>query len=181
VPADKLMVVLARHLGVKSVVTTVDGSGVIDELGFEVTRTRVGDAFVSDELRMELLGFLPKRWLAEVNGPALEKPETYDAPLADWEHTNKGTIHPKAQIEKTYGGDEVGRFVVRASKQRIGTAGDLVFELEARVYVEKHYDRFTLRIGDFIRLTDAEAKRKQAVLYGFKNAWIVQTLISRPE
>jgi hypothetical protein len=90
----------ARHLGVKSVVTTVDGSGVIDELGFEVTRTRVGDAFVSDELRMELLGFLPKRWLAEVNGPALEKPETYDAPLADWEHTNKGTIHPKAQIEK---------------------------------------------------------------------------------
>jgi phosphoglucosamine mutase len=32
-------------------VTTIDASMLIDELGFEVTRTRVGDAFVSDELR----------------------------------------------------------------------------------------------------------------------------------
>ena len=48
---------------------------------------------------MELLGFLPRRWLAEVNGPALEKPETYEAPLADWEHTNKGVVNPKAQID----------------------------------------------------------------------------------
>jgi len=54
-------------------------------------------------------------------------------------------------------------------------------ELEARAYVEKHYDRFTLRIGDYIRQADAEAKREQAVSYGYKNAWIVQTLISPPE
>jgi hypothetical protein len=54
-------------------------------------------------------------------------------------------------------------------------------ELETRAYVEKHYDLFTLRIGDYIRHADAEAKRRQAVSYGFKNAWIVQTFISQPE
>ncbi len=57
------------------------------------------DPGVPDSLRMELLGFLPKRWLGEVNRPALEKPETYDVPLADWEHTNKGVVNPKAQID----------------------------------------------------------------------------------
>jgi carbonic anhydrase/acetyltransferase-like protein (isoleucine patch superfamily) len=57
------------------------------------------DPGVSDQLRLQLLGFLPKRWLTEVNGPALEKSETYDAPLADWEHTNKGVINAKAQVD----------------------------------------------------------------------------------
>jgi carbonic anhydrase/acetyltransferase-like protein (isoleucine patch superfamily) len=57
------------------------------------------DPGVSDQLRLQLLGFLPRRWLAEVNGPALEKPETYESPLADWEHTNKGVVNPKAQID----------------------------------------------------------------------------------
>jgi len=51
VAADKLMAIFARQLGVKRVVTTIDASMLIDELGFEVVRTRVGDAFVSDELR----------------------------------------------------------------------------------------------------------------------------------
>ena len=51
VSADKLTALFARRLGVRKVVTTVDASMVIDELGFEVVRTRVGDAFVSDELR----------------------------------------------------------------------------------------------------------------------------------
>jgi len=51
VPGDKLIALFARHLKVKKVVTTIDASMLIDELGFEVTRTRVGDAFVSDELR----------------------------------------------------------------------------------------------------------------------------------
>jgi phosphoglucosamine mutase len=46
-----LIALFARHLGVKRVVTTVDASMVIDELGFEVLRTKVGDAFVSDALR----------------------------------------------------------------------------------------------------------------------------------
>ena len=51
VAADKLLALFARQLGARVVVTTVDASMLIDELGFEVIRTRVGDAFVSDELR----------------------------------------------------------------------------------------------------------------------------------
>jgi phosphoglucosamine mutase len=51
VPGDKLIALFSRQLEVKRVVTTIDASMLIDELGFEVTRTRVGDAFVSDELR----------------------------------------------------------------------------------------------------------------------------------
>lgn len=51
VPGDKLIALFARQLKVKMVVTTLDASMLIDELGFEVARTRVGDTFVSDELR----------------------------------------------------------------------------------------------------------------------------------
>lgn len=51
ISGDKLIVLFARELGAKKVVTTVDASMLIDELGFEVVRTRVGDTFVSDELR----------------------------------------------------------------------------------------------------------------------------------
>ncbi len=51
IPGDKLMALFARHLGVKRLVTTVDASMAIEELGFEVLRTRVGDSFVSEELR----------------------------------------------------------------------------------------------------------------------------------
>ena len=51
VPQDKLMALLARHLKASKVVTTVDASMLLDELGFAVVRTRVGDAYVSEELR----------------------------------------------------------------------------------------------------------------------------------
>ncbi|MFC2058701.1 phosphoglucosamine mutase [Chloroflexota bacterium] len=50
VPPDKLMALLARDMGAKKIVTTADASMLIDEIGFEVIRTKVGDAFVSDEL-----------------------------------------------------------------------------------------------------------------------------------
>ena len=52
VSGDKLMALYARQLGARRVVTTIDASMLIEELGFEVVRTRVGDAFVSDELRV---------------------------------------------------------------------------------------------------------------------------------
>ncbi|MBM3156118.1 MAG: phosphoglucosamine mutase [Chloroflexi bacterium] len=48
---DKLIALFARQLGVERVVTTVDASMVIEEMGFGVARTKVGDAFVSDVLR----------------------------------------------------------------------------------------------------------------------------------
>jgi len=51
VPGDKLLVLFARELGAGQVVTTVDASMAIEESGFKVIRTRVGDAFVSEELR----------------------------------------------------------------------------------------------------------------------------------
>jgi len=51
VSGDKLIALFARYLAVDKVVTTVDASMILDELGFEIIRTKVGDAFVSDELR----------------------------------------------------------------------------------------------------------------------------------
>jgi len=68
VAADKLMVLFARQLGVNKVVTTVDASMLIDELGFEVVRTRVGDAFVSDELRHSARGSIQESFGGESSG-----------------------------------------------------------------------------------------------------------------
>jgi phosphoglucosamine mutase len=50
VPGDKLLVIFARVLPAKEVVTTVDASMAIDEMEFTVSRTRVGDTYVSEEL-----------------------------------------------------------------------------------------------------------------------------------
>ncbi len=68
VAADKLMALFARHLGATKVVTTVDASMLIDELGFEVVRTRVGDAFVSDELRHGARGDIAEKFGGESSG-----------------------------------------------------------------------------------------------------------------
>ncbi len=54
-------------------------------------------AGIPDKRRMELVGFLPNRWLAEVMGPALERSETFETPLKSWEHGNKGTVKGKVQ------------------------------------------------------------------------------------
>ena len=51
VSGDKLMVVLAWAIGAKDIVTTIDASMVIEEMGFKVRRTRVGDNYVSEELK----------------------------------------------------------------------------------------------------------------------------------
>jgi phosphoglucosamine mutase len=48
---DKLLVLLAQDLEAREIVTTVDTSMVVDEMGFGVTRTKVGDTYVSEELR----------------------------------------------------------------------------------------------------------------------------------
>lgn len=50
-PGDKLLVILARDLGAKEIITTVDTSMVIEAMGFTVLRTRVGDSFVSREMK----------------------------------------------------------------------------------------------------------------------------------
>lgn len=51
IPGDKLFAILAHEMRAKDVVTTVDASMTIEEMNFSVKRTRVGDTFVSEELR----------------------------------------------------------------------------------------------------------------------------------
>ncbi len=51
IPGDKLLAILAREMQAKDVVTTVDASMTIDEMNLSVVRTKVGDTFVSEELR----------------------------------------------------------------------------------------------------------------------------------
>ena len=51
IPGDKLLVLFAQQVGAKEVVTTLDASMMINELGFKVTRTKVGDIYVSEELK----------------------------------------------------------------------------------------------------------------------------------
>jgi phosphoglucosamine mutase len=51
IPGDKLLTLLARAVGAREVVTTLDASMAIEEVGFPVRRTRIGDTFVSEELK----------------------------------------------------------------------------------------------------------------------------------
>ncbi|MFC2010973.1 phosphoglucosamine mutase [Chloroflexota bacterium] len=51
IPGDKLLTLFAQEAGAKMVVTTIDASMVIDEMGFNVIRTPVGDNYVSEELK----------------------------------------------------------------------------------------------------------------------------------
>ena len=51
IPGDRLLALFAREVGAKEVVTTIDASMSIDEMGFKVTRTRVGDTYVSEKLK----------------------------------------------------------------------------------------------------------------------------------
>jgi phosphoglucosamine mutase len=51
ISGDKLLAILIRAMGAKDVVTTLDASMTIDSLGIKVRRTRIGDSFVSEELR----------------------------------------------------------------------------------------------------------------------------------
>ena len=51
VTGDQLLGVFAAGEGIHDVVTTLDASMAIDEMGLKVRRTRIGDTWVSDELR----------------------------------------------------------------------------------------------------------------------------------
>jgi phosphoglucosamine mutase len=51
IPGDVLLVILARAVEAKDMVTTLDASLIIDEIGLKVRRTKIGDSFVSEELR----------------------------------------------------------------------------------------------------------------------------------
>jgi phosphoglucosamine mutase len=51
VSGDKLLAVLIKATGAKDIVTTLDASMAIDELGVKVRRTKIGDTWVSEELQ----------------------------------------------------------------------------------------------------------------------------------
>ena len=51
IAGDKLLVIISNELKAKKVVTTIDASMAIEEAGFEVIRTRVGDNNVSQQCK----------------------------------------------------------------------------------------------------------------------------------
>jgi phosphoglucosamine mutase len=51
ITGDRLLAVLTRAVGAKDLVTTLDASMAVDELGLKVRRTKIGDTWVSEELR----------------------------------------------------------------------------------------------------------------------------------
>jgi phosphoglucosamine mutase len=51
ISGDKLMAILARASNSSTIVTTIDASMIIDEMGFQVRRTKVGDPYVSEALK----------------------------------------------------------------------------------------------------------------------------------
>jgi phosphoglucosamine mutase len=51
ISGDKLLAILAQASGAKKIVTTIDASMAIEEMGFKVKRTKVGDPCISEELK----------------------------------------------------------------------------------------------------------------------------------
>ena len=51
ISGDKLLAIFAKKLGSKDLVTTLDASMTIEEMGIRVRRTRIGDTAVSEELK----------------------------------------------------------------------------------------------------------------------------------
>jgi len=51
IPGDKLLALFAQEVRAKKVVTTIDASMAIDEMGLGIARTRVGDTYVSEALK----------------------------------------------------------------------------------------------------------------------------------
>ncbi len=51
ISGDKMLAILAQASGAREIVTTIDASMSIDEQQFKVKRTRVGDPYVSEELK----------------------------------------------------------------------------------------------------------------------------------
>jgi phosphoglucosamine mutase len=51
ISGDRLMVILANQIKANEIITTVDASMVIENLGFKTIRTKVGDTYVSEKLK----------------------------------------------------------------------------------------------------------------------------------
>jgi phosphoglucosamine mutase len=51
IDGDKMLSILGRAMGSREIVTTIDASMSIEEMNFTVRRTKVGDPYVSEELK----------------------------------------------------------------------------------------------------------------------------------
>src|SRR4030042_1975850 len=51
ISGDVMLAILARGVEAKDIVTTLDASMAIDEMGLKIRRTKIGDTWVSEELR----------------------------------------------------------------------------------------------------------------------------------
>jgi len=51
IPGDVMLAILTRAVKARNIVTTLDASMAIDGMGLKVRRTRIGDTWVSEELR----------------------------------------------------------------------------------------------------------------------------------
>jgi phosphoglucosamine mutase len=51
ITGDVMLAILARAIGARDMVTTLDASMAIDEMGLKIRRTKIGDTFVSEELK----------------------------------------------------------------------------------------------------------------------------------
>jgi phosphoglucosamine mutase len=51
ISGDKMLAIFAQSCGSKEIVTTINTSMFIEEMGFNVVRTKVGDPYVSEELK----------------------------------------------------------------------------------------------------------------------------------
>ena len=51
ISGDKMLAILIKASGTKDAVTTLDATMAIDEMGIKIRRTRIGDTWVSEELR----------------------------------------------------------------------------------------------------------------------------------
>ncbi len=51
ISGDKLLLIMAEEIGAKKIITTLDASMAVEEAGFEVARTAVGDNCISEELK----------------------------------------------------------------------------------------------------------------------------------
>jgi phosphoglucosamine mutase len=51
ISGDVMLALFSKALGVNEIVTTLDASMVVEEMGFKVRRTKIGDTWVSEELK----------------------------------------------------------------------------------------------------------------------------------
>lgn len=94
VSGDKLIIIMAHQIEATKLFVNIDSSMVVEEHGFEVTRTRVGDAYISEELKKggdfggEPSGafIFPRMSLCPdgIFGAALIVQAASRKPLADW-------------------------------------------------------------------------------------------------